>query len=90
MNVSAYTAASDECGKNDGITASGVKVTEHHTIACPTVFSFGTKIRIAGMGVYICEDRGGAIQGNHIDVYMQTKAEAFAFGRRLLEAEILE
>ena len=26
INASAYTAAADECGKSDGITASGVKV----------------------------------------------------------------
>jgi 3D (Asp-Asp-Asp) domain-containing protein len=89
INASAYTAAADECGKNDGITSSGVKVKENQTLACPPNFAFGTKIRIEGMGVRICEDRGGAIKGNHIDIYMETKAEAFKFGRRNLEAEVV-
>lgn len=90
INASAYTAAADECGKSDGITASGLKVVEKRTLACPPNFPFGAKIQIDGMGVYSCEDRGGAINGNHIDIYMETKTEAFAFGRRNLIAEIVQ
>ncbi len=90
INASAYTAAADECGKSDGITASGKKVKENETIACPKSFAFGTKINIEGYGTYICQDRGGAIKGNKIDIYMETKAQAFAFGRRNLTAEIVE
>lgn len=89
INASAYTAAADECGKNDGITASGLKVEEHRTLACPSSFPFGTKIAIEGMGEYRCEDRGGAIRGNKIDIYMETKKQAFAFGRRHLVAEVI-
>jgi 3D (Asp-Asp-Asp) domain-containing protein len=89
LNASAYTAAADECGKSDGITASGVKVKENRTLACPPSFPFGTKIQIDGMGIYVCEDRGGAIKGNHVDIYMETKAQAFAFGRRNLTAEVV-
>lgn len=89
VNASAYTAAADECGKSDGITASGLKVAENRTLACPKEFPFGAKIRIAGMGEYRCEDRGGAIKGNKVDIYMETKQEAFAFGRQHLEAEIV-
>lgn len=90
INASAYTAAADECGKSDGITASGVKVKEKRTIACPPQFPFGTKIKIDGYGTYTCEDRGGAIKGNHIDIYMTTKTQAFAFGRRNLLAEVVK
>lgn len=89
INASAYTAAADECGKSDGITASGLKVKEGVTIACPPQFPFGTKIKIEGMGTRVCEDRGGAIKGNHIDIYVETKKEAFSFGRRNLEAEVV-
>jgi len=89
INASAYTAAADECGKADGITASGLKVKEKRTIACPPQFPLGTKIKIKGMGTYTCEDRGGAIKGNHIDIYIKTKKEAFAFGRRNLIAEVI-
>lgn len=88
INASAYTAAADECGKSDGITASGVKV-HRGTLACPSSFPFGTKIEIDGMGIFVCEDRGGAIKGNHIDIYMPTKKEAFSFGRRNLLAAVV-
>jgi 3D (Asp-Asp-Asp) domain-containing protein len=89
INASAYTAAADECGKSDGITASGLKVRENETIACPPSYPFGTRITIEGMGTYICEDRGGAIKGNKIDIYVETKREAFAFGRQHLLAEVV-
>ena len=90
INASAYTAAADECGKSNGITASGVKVLERRTLACPPQYPFGVKIEIEGRGVYVCEDRGGAIKGNHFDIYMETKIEAFAFGRRNLSAKVVE
>lgn len=89
-NLSAYTAAADECGKSDGITASGKKVKAKRTLACPKNYKFGTKVFIEGMGEYTCEDRGGAIKGNKFDIYMVTKAEAFAFGRRNLEVTIIQ
>lgn len=89
INASAYTAAADECGKSDGVTASGLRVTENRTLACPPSYPFGAKIRIEGFGVYRCEDRGGAIKGNKFDIYMETKGEAFAFGRRNLLAEVV-
>ena len=90
VNASAYTAAADECGKSDGITASGLKVEENRTLACPPAFPFGTKIAIEGMGEYRCEDRGGAIKGNKIDIFVETKKEAFSFGRRNLTAQVIQ
>jgi 3D (Asp-Asp-Asp) domain-containing protein len=90
INASAYTAAADECGKSDGITASGIKVGEKRTLACPPAFPFGAKVKIEGVGTLVCEDRGGAIKGNHFDIYVETKKEAFAFGRRNLLAEVVQ
>jgi len=89
VNASAYTASADECDNAKGITSSGIKVQEKRTIACPPAFPFGAKIKLEGHGVFTCEDRGGAIKGNHIDIYVKTKAEAFAFGRQNLLAEIV-
>ncbi|HBP01236.1 MAG TPA: hypothetical protein DD454_03435 [Candidatus Moranbacteria bacterium] len=90
INASAYTAAADECGWNTGITASGIKVQEERTLACPPEYPFGTIIEIEGMGQYRCEDRGGAIKGNHFDIYMVTKAEAFGFGRKNITAWVVK
>ena len=89
VNASAYTASADECDNDLGITASGLPVTKNLTLACPPEFPFGAKVMIEGVGVLRCEDRGGAIKGNHFDIYMETKNEAFAFGRKDLTAEVI-
>lgn len=89
INASAYTASADECGKSDGKTASGLQVTPKRTLACPREYPFGTIVSIEGMGEYRCEDRGGAIKGNHFDIYVKTKSEAFAFGRQNLTARVV-
>lgn len=89
INASAYTSAADECGKTDGITSSGLIAKANRTIACPPEFPFGTKIEIEGQGIFVCEDRGGAIKGNHIDIFVNTKTEAFAFGRQNLNAKVV-
>lgn len=89
INASAYTASADECGNSKGITASGELVRANYTLACPPQYAFGTQIEIEGYGTFTCKDRGGAIKNNHFDIYMETKAEAFAFGRRMLTAYVV-
>lgn len=86
--VTAYCACMQCCGKTNGITASGTKATANHTIAAPSTFKFGTKVVINGI-TYTVEDRGGAIQGNRIDIYMNSHAEALAWGVRYLQVDVL-
>lgn len=86
--VTAYCACMKCCGKTNGITASGVKATANHTIAAPRTFAFGTKVVIDGV-TYTVEDRGGAIQGNRIDIYMNSHSEALKWGVRYVEVEVL-
>ena len=88
--VTAYCPCSKCCGKYaNGITARGTIATAGKTIATDKRFSFGTKLKINGK-VYTVEDRGGAIKGNRIDVYMNTHAEALAWGVRYLPVEVVE
>lgn len=87
--VTAYCSCAKCCGKTNGITASGVKATANHTIAAPSTFAFGTKVVINGT-TYVVEDRGGAIQGNRIDVYMNSHQEALRWGVRYLQLDIIE
>ena len=89
-NVSAYCACSKCCGKTNGITASGTKATVGRTIAAPSSYSFGTKIELEGLGTYIVEDRGGAIQGNKIDVFFASHSEALAFGRKQIRMRVVQ
>lgn len=86
--VTAYCSCAKCCGKTNGVTASGKMATANHTVAAPSSFAFGTNIVINGQ-TYVVEDRGGAIQGNRIDVYMNSHAEALAWGVRYLDVEVL-
>lgn len=83
----AYTPALDECGKTDGITASGVLATAGTTIACDGL-PLGTEVIIDGH-TYIVQDRfGGGYGKTKIDIFMNTKAEAFRFGRQTKIVEV--
>lgn len=86
--VTAYCPCAKCCGKTNGITASGRKATANHTVAAPSTFAFGTQIVMNGK-TYTVEDRGGAIQGNRIDLFVNTHAEALAWGVRYMNVEVL-
>ena len=88
VTCTAYTAAFDECGKSDGITASGVKATQGRTVACDDL-PFGTKVIIDGH-TYTVEDRFGGGYKNRIDIYMDNKADAFNFGRQAKVVQIIK
>lgn len=61
-------------------TASGTMPEQGRTIAAGPQFDFGTEIEIDGK-TYIVEDRGGAIKGNKIDIYLDSHSECLKRGR---------
>jgi 3D (Asp-Asp-Asp) domain-containing protein len=92
--VTAYTAYEESTGKSPdhpafGITASGRRVQVGVTAACPRELSFGTWLEIEGVGKRRCDDRGGAIRGKKLDIYMPERADALEFGRKRLKVRIL-
>ena len=87
FKVTAYCACAKCCGKQTGITASGTRATAGRTVAASSQFAFGTKLLING-NVYTVEDRGGAIKGNKIDIYMNSHAEALAWGVKYLPVQV--
>ena len=87
--VTAYCSCAKCCGKTTGITASGTRATAGRTIAAPAKFAFGTKLSLNGK-VYTVEDRGGAISGNRIDLYVSSHAEALAWGVRYLPVSVVQ
>ena len=89
FKVTAYCSCAKCCGKTNGITASGTKATAGRTIATSSQFAFGTKLDIGGY-TYVVEDRGGAIQGNKIDIYMNSHAEALAWGVKYLPVTVVQ
>ena len=89
FTATGYCPCSKCCGKSTGKTASGTTATAGRTVAMPSKYAFGTKIEIKGMGTYTVEDRGGAINGNKIDIFFSTHQEALNFGRRTVYLKIL-
>ena len=86
--ITAYCPCSKCCGKTNGRTASGTTATAGRTVAASSKFAFGTKLNIGGH-VYTVEDRGGAINGNKIDIFVNTHAEALQWGVRYLNVSVV-
>lgn len=87
--VTAYCPCSKCCGKASGRTASGTKATPGRTVAASSKFAFGTKLNIGGH-VYTVEDRGGAVNGNKIDIFVSSHSEALAWGVRYLPVSVVQ
>ena len=86
FTLTAYCPCAICCGKwsnpSNPITASGTTPVAGRTIAADTSrYPFGTKLMINGQ-IYTVEDVGGAIKGNHIDIYYNTHDEARAYGKQ--------
>ena len=87
--ITAYCSCAKCCGKTNGITACGTKAKAGRTIAAPRGFKFGTKVSINGK-TYVVEDRGGAIKGNRIDLYVNSHSEALRWGVKYLPVKVLD
>ena len=87
--ITAYCPCAKCTGKATGRTAMGTKATAGRTIAASSKFAFGTKVNINGH-IYTVEDRGGAIKGNKIDIFVNTHAEALAWGVRYLPVSVVK
>lgn len=69
------------CGEGTGLTASGTKVQAGVSIAVDrSKIPFGSKVYIEGYGTRIAQDVGGGVNGNHIDVAVETHEEAERLG----------
>ena len=86
--ITAYCPCAKCCGKTNGRTASGTTATAGRTVAASSKFAFGTKLNIGGH-VYTVEDRGGAISGNKIDIFVNSHAEALQWGVRYLNVSVV-
>lgn len=83
----AYSPTVEECGKTDGITASGIRAVEGETVAADDL-PLGTKIEIGGK-IYTVHDRFGAGHKNRVDIFMESQEDCFRFGKRYMAARIV-
>lgn len=71
-------------------TSTGAIAKSNHTIAVdPRVIPYGSKVMIGGV-VYTAEDRGGAVKGNHIDIFFDTHAQTRQHGTRTEEVFLIQ
>ena len=83
------------CSSGTGITASGNTAEEGKTIGVdPDIIPLGSKVKIVFSDgtehVYRADDTGSAINGNIIDLYMESHEEALVFGRQTCKVYIQE
>ena len=83
----AYSPSFEECGKTDGITASGIRAVEGETVAADDL-PLGTKVEINGE-IYTVHDRFGAGHKNRIDIFKESQDDCFKFGRQFAFARII-
>ena len=74
--------------KKIGVTASGTKARKGTIAADTRKFPFGTIMYIEGYGYGRVEDRGGAIKGNHIDLYFRTHQQALEWGKQTKRVKV--
>ncbi|MDP7979286.1 3D domain-containing protein [Bacillus multifaciens] len=85
VTATGYTAGRESTGKTKGhpqygITYSGVKVKRdiYSTIAADLrVFPIGTILFVPGYGYGVVADKGGAIQGDRLDLYYETVRDVY-------------
>ncbi len=70
-------------------TATGT-IPKRGTVAVdPRVIPLGSKLYIPGYGYGVAEDTGGAVKGNIIDLFFETREEAIKWGRRNVTIYVL-
>ena len=77
-------------GGASGMTSVGLWPKRGIVAVDPRVIPYFTKLFIPGYGIAVAGDTGGAIMGTRIDLFMDTLAECFQWGRREVEIYILE
>lgn len=85
--VTHYDVCVECCGKDDGITASGIRATPGVTVAVdPDVIPLGADVLVdygdGEIHYYRADDVAGGVKGNHIDLCVSSHEEARALGRR--------
>lgn len=91
VSASAYTAG---CGKCSGVTTLGFNLKKNPGLKVisvdPSVIKLGTKVYVEGYGLAIAGDKGSAIKGNKIDVFIPDHKKALQWGRKTVKVYILQ
>jgi len=69
-------------------TATGTWPSRGTVAVDPRVIPLGTELHVEGYGPAVAADTGGDIQGQRIDIYMDTASECWQWGRRQVQIQI--
>lgn len=89
VTATAYTAYCNGCS---GITATGINLRKNPDMKViavdPKIIPLGSKVYVPGYGEAIAGDKGGAIKGNKIDVFINNKSSANKWGKQTLKITV--
>ena len=75
----------------DSTTASGRTPRVNHTIAADTsILPMYSKVYIEGWGTYTVEDRGGAIKGKRLDIFVASNKIANQYGVKYADVYLVK
>lgn len=83
MEATAYTHTGNP-------TATGIYPYKGVVAVDPKVIPLGSKLYVEGYGYCEAQDTGGAIKGDRIDVFLDTKEQCFEWGRKIVQVYLLE
>lgn len=90
MVATAYTADPAENGPWGNVAYDGQPLRRGIVAVDPDVIPMGTRLYIEGYGEAIAADQGSKIKGNRIDLFMDSKTEAYNWGMRTVKVIILD
>ncbi|MED3563078.1 3D domain-containing protein [Bacillus xiapuensis] len=91
VSASAYTVS---CAGCSGKTYTGLNLKKNPNQKVisvdPRVIPLGSKVYVEGYGYAIAADKGSAIKGKKIDVFMPSHKQAIQWGRKTVKVKILK
>ncbi|MBO8158291.1 MAG: 3D domain-containing protein [Thermosyntropha sp.] len=90
MVATAYTADPAENGPWGAVAYDGQTLRRGIVAVDPNIIPMGTRLYIEGYGEAIAADQGSAIKGNRIDLFMDSKTEAYNWGMRTVKVIVLD
>jgi 3D (Asp-Asp-Asp) domain-containing protein len=89
VTATAYTASCKGCS---GITYTGLNLKKNPYAKVisvdPRIIPLGSKVYVPGYGMAIAADKGSAVKGNKIDVFISNKQRALQWGNKTITIKV--
>ncbi|WP_053365823.1 3D domain-containing protein [Bacillus sp. FJAT-27245] len=89
VKATAYTASCKSCS---GITSTGINLKKNPNAKVisvdPKLIPLGTKVYVPGYGEAIAGDKGSAVRGNKIDVFIPDRQKALQWGVKTVKIKV--